>query len=206
MPGSDLPEAQSAEVVFSLLDLGQVLDSYRGAVGNPRGQAGLGRFVPDGDVQNLGDDPHVSFRKPDLYHWTADPVLRRGHHARTVVSDIVGVRAVDHPLDGFLVGQFRELGVKLGLTEVAPLGRVGHVTFPLHLVGVDDAVREPEPRGKTNGLFQLSFCQGRRDGGDCQGLWPEHPVSRDGDQGTIDTPGESHGHRAHLLKDLFQGQ
>ena len=161
----------------------------------------MGRLVPDGDIQGLGDGPHVRFRQSGLHHRAANPVLGRCYHAGTVVSLVVGVGAVDHPLDGLRVGQLGELGVKLGLAEVAPLGGVGNVAFLVHLVGVDDAVGEPHSLSQTDCFFQFSFGQrwGSRSHG--LGLWTEHPVGRNRDQRAINAPRESDNHRAHIPKD-----
>ena len=148
----------------------------------------MGRLVPDWDVQRSGYGANVGLGQSGLHHGAADSVLGRGNHARTVVSDVIGIGAVDHPLDGFFFRQRCEFGVKLGLAEVAPLRRICHVALSVHLIGVDNAVGKTERFSQSDSLFKFAFGQGRRDCGDHQGLFTEHAVGRHGYQSAIYAP------------------
>ena len=80
--------------------------------------------------------------------------------------------------------------IKFGLAEVAPFRGIGHVTFPVHLVGVDRAVVEAELRGESRRFLKFPGGQSGRDGGDGQRPVSQDAVGGDCDQGAINAAGK----------------
>ena len=121
-------------------------------------------------------------------------MLGGGLEAGPVVALVVHVGSIRHAGITFGLRKLDQPVVKLRLAEVAPLGRVGDVSFPLHLVGVDDPVPKSKTLGQAIGLLQLSGRQGRRGRGHRQRLGPQCLVGHHRQEGAVHAAREGNDH------------
>src|SRR4030067_1709713 len=96
-----LAETESTEEVFGGLYGLKYLGRDSSSVGDPGRKTGERRFVPHGQAQAAGEFADFRFGKSCLNNRTPYGELKGRASARSMVAEIVGVRAVEHEGDAF---------------------------------------------------------------------------------------------------------
>jgi hypothetical protein len=89
-------EAESAERLLAAFDGAQLLFGHFRVIGDPRREAGRGRFVPGREAGAAGQFADFVLSQIRLVERAADAELAGGLAARPVVAAVVGIVAVDH--------------------------------------------------------------------------------------------------------------
>ena len=132
---------------------------------------------------------HVSRERPDLLLGEAGldqgaphSVPFGGVQTGTKVALVVHVCSVGHPLVPVFGGEAFQVRVQLVFAEEAAVRVVGLVVRSLDLVGLDDAMVQPQSLGYVGSIPELGGREAWGLGGDCQSAVPEHIVGGGGQE------------------------
>ena len=135
------------QVLFGLRYAGESLDRDGRSVRDAGGQAGLRGLVPCGQIHLAGQRADFRLRQVGFDHRAADSVLLGGVQPGAEVAQVVGVGSVGDVRVALFLGVVNEVGVEFVLAEEAAVGIVGGVVVALDLVGLYDAVVQPDALG-----------------------------------------------------------
>src|SRR6185436_9301919 len=140
---------------------------------------------PDIHADEPRDVPHVGFAKTRLDERALYAGALRGFEARTMVAEVVEIRAVrdlgELPL--FLFGA-RDV-VKLALAVKAAIRPVRDVARPVHLVGFDETVVCPEAGSNPRRVVTLGGGEARAHCRHAHGVAPENFRRHGEDERTV---------------------
>lgn len=180
-------EAEGLEDEFGLLDLAEFRGGDFGTVGNPRGEAGVGGFVPVGEAEFLRVGADGGFVDFGFLQGGADAVFAGGAEAGAVVTEVVGIGAVENPAIAFGAGVGDEGVVDVGFAEVATIGVVDLVARVLGLGGGKLDELAADFVGDLAGVGEVVLGKGRRDGDGGGGVVAEVVVGELENKGGVNT-------------------
>jgi hypothetical protein len=167
-----LPQAEGAELGLEAADLREAFAGDLRPVRDAAREARARGLVPDGEAEDVGGAAHVVLAEPALDENAPDARVPGGVEARTVVAQVVGVRAVEDvgeaPLARLDLGDL----VELRFAVKAAVGRVGDVAGALDLVRLDELVARSDLLGHRHRRLFFERCEARRDGGHADGAAP----------------------------------
>src|SRR5580704_14583256 len=192
---AEMPHPQFAVAALLQAQLGPVylrqhIGADRGAVRQPRGQAGRRGFVRTRNPQVVRQRPHLVLPHRRFQQGMPDTVLGRRAQPGPPVTGVVGVGAGQHGGESAAPGQRGQPIVQLGFAVVAAEAVVAPVVVALQLGRADQLVPDAHGPGHRPGAVQLAGREGRRDGGDGEGSFPERPDGQRSDQRGVHPAGE----------------
>jgi hypothetical protein len=124
--------------------------------------------------------------------------------AGAIVSEILGVKAIDHSRETAPAGE-RHKNVKQRIfAEIASIGGIFPVLGTIDLIGPDDFVVQAEFTGQPDRHFALAARHRGAVTGNGQSLIAENRLSLPGKVGTIDSAAESDQHGSHFTQQDLQ--
>ena len=149
-------DAKPAEIFLTLFHLPQPLGSDLQAIKDSAGEAGCRWRIPDRNSQLLSSLTNPLFGPAEIQQRRPNLMLGAGTHARTMLSDIIGVGSVDDGVEAAFCLQPGKLSPELGLAVIAPISGIAQVSRILKLVGFELHDRYIETCGQPQGGIGLN--------------------------------------------------
>lgn len=158
---ADMGEAGGFQEGFEAVDLFQALRSDACAVGETTGETSSGGFVPGVQAEGFGGIADIGLGEAQRDEGALDVGFAGSLKAWAIVSEIVGVGAVeDHCKPFALRDAFGDL-VELGFAVVAAVGIVLDVGWTLELAGLYQVVPRADGLGDADCIFAFGVGDGR---------------------------------------------
>jgi hypothetical protein len=124
VPHTDLAKPLLEQIGFSVFNTFQSIERDQFTARNPRGKTGGSWLVPIRQAEEPPCSSDGLFAKAGFDQGASHTVLSGGSHSRSIISEIINLRAVAHAREAHAFGEGHEGRVQIYLASVASEGRV----------------------------------------------------------------------------------
>jgi hypothetical protein len=143
------------------LDLPELLDAHRLAVGQAGAQARAGRFLMIRQPEMTCQSAHLSLVDAAFGERRADLEGRGGAQTGTIITEVVAVRPVQQRVARMALRKGGEIAVEVGLAVPAPIRRIRGIVGVIDLAGLDQLQGDVIALAEGDGLVAVLAFEAR---------------------------------------------